>query len=249
MYKLIDRTIGKAMRFIERMKVFPISPNFIDELNNKSILDSVEYAYEFFGQASYRHAREDLWDYCINLSGILPNETGSFKSKAIILEFGVWEGKSINYFAKKCPHAAIFGFDSFTGLHEEWAGVVIKKGDATRDGIYRSSAFDVKGRLPKVPTNVKLIKGYFQETLPKFSLKAKVSIMHIDCDTYDSTIYVLNKFAKNLVKGSIIIFDEYYGFTNWRSHEHKALMDFSHKNKKDFKYIAYTSVHVAVQII
>jgi hypothetical protein len=248
MYTLINNTIGKIIRFKERMKYFPISYNFIDEMHKKAILDSVDYAYEFFGQAAYRNTREDLWEYCLDVSKI-SNDKIENRSKTIILEFGVWKGESINYFGKKCPQAEIIGFDSFTGLHEEWSGVVINKGDASKDGIYKKQAFDVEGKLPKVPPNVKLIKGYFQETLPNFSLGSKITIMHIDCDTYDSTIYVLNKFAKNLVKGSIIIFDEYFGFNNWRSHEHKALIDFSHINKKQFKYIVYTSVHVAVQII
>lgn len=247
-FTLINKTFGRTLRFIERLKVFPLSYNFIDEMHNKAVLDSVAYAYEFFGQASYRNLREELWEYCINLSEINKKSINS-RSKAIILEFGVWKGESINYFGKKCPQAEIYGFDSFTGFAEEWSGVVIKKGDgAAKDGIYRIGAFDTNGNMPKVPANVKLIKGYFQETLPKFSLKSKITIMHIDCDTYESTIYVLNKLAKNLVKGSIIIFDEYFGFSNWRSHEHKALMDFSRINKKSFNYVAYTSLHVAVQI-
>jgi predicted O-methyltransferase YrrM len=248
MYTLINNTFGRVIRFIERVKYFPISYNFIDEMRKKAILDSVDYAYEFLGQAVYRNTRESLWDYCLDISKIT-NDKITNKSKTIILEFGVWKGESINYFGKKCPQAEIYGFDSFTGLAEEWRGVVIKKGDgAAKDGIYKIGAFDNNGYMPKVPANVKLIKGYFQETLPKFSLKSKVSIIHIDCDTYESTIYILNKLAKNISKGSIIIFDEYFGFSNWRSHEHKALMDFSRINKKNFKYVAYTSVHVAVQI-
>ena len=110
-------------------------------------------------------------------------------------------------------------------------------------------SFSKNSKLPKVPPNVKLIEGFFHQTVPNFPLKTPISIMHIDCDTYESTYYVLTQLAKNLVTGSIVIFDEYYGFTNWRAHEHKALMDFSRMSKKQFKYIAYTSVHVAIQII
>jgi hypothetical protein len=81
----------------------------------KYITDSVDYAYEFFGQAVYRNTRESLWDYCLDISKIT-NDKITNKSKTIILEFGVWKGESINYFGKKCPQAEIYGFDSFTGF-------------------------------------------------------------------------------------------------------------------------------------
>lgn len=247
LFNLINKTIGRAIRLFERMKDYPRYPVFINEIHKKSLIDSVNYAYEFFQQAVYRSKREDLWDYCINLSRTSPVK--SSKTQPLVLEFGVWEGYSINYFGNKFQEAEILGFDSFLGLAEEWNGVLIQGGDGSNNGAYPKSSFNKNLKLPKVPPNVKLIEGYFHTTLPKISLEKPISIMHIDCDTYESSYYVLTQLAKKLVTGSIIIFDEYYGFTNWRAHEHKALMDFSRTSKKDFKYIAYTSVHVAIQII
>ena len=247
MFNLLNITIGKVIRLYERMKYYPRPVNFIDEIHYKSIMDSVDYAYEFFSEAVYRGKREDLWDYCINLSKTFPVE--SIKTKPLILEFGVWEGYSINYFGKEFPEAELYGFDSFVGLVEEWKGVLIKRGDGSKTGVYPKGTFSTNSKLPRVSPNVKLIEGYFQETIPKFSLEKQISVMHIDCDTYESSYYVLTQFANYLALGSIIIFDEYLGYTNWRAHEHKALMDFSRISKKRFKYIAYTSVHVAIQII
>ena len=36
------------------------------------------------------------------------------------LEFGVWNGRSINYMAEVRPDATFYGFNSFEGLPENW---------------------------------------------------------------------------------------------------------------------------------
>lgn len=247
LFNLLNMTLGKIIRLHERMKYLPETINFIDKYHTKSILDSVDYAYEFFNEAVYRSKREEVWDYCINLSKTLSENL--LKTEPVVLEFGVWKGYSTKYFAEKYQEAQIYGFDSFVGLFEEWKGVIINNGDRSNNSTYPTGSFSTNSKLPAMPPNVRLIEGYFHLTVPEFKLNKPISIMHIDCDTYESSYYVLTQFANNLVPGSIIIFDEYYGFTNWRAHEHKALMDFSRISKKQFKYIAYTSIHVAIQLI
>ena len=43
-------------------------------------------------------------------------------SKVLYIELGVWEGYSIEYFSKlfKNKEAAFHGFDTFTGMPENW---------------------------------------------------------------------------------------------------------------------------------
>src|SRR5271170_5948842 len=60
-------------------------------------------------------------------------------STGMVLEFGVEKGLSINRIARRTQRP-VHGFDSFQGLPKSWAG--------TREG---QGAFDLKGRLPKVP--------------------------------------------------------------------------------------------------
>ena len=43
-------------------------------------------------------------------------------------KFGVFQGKSINFFAKKIKNKTIYGFDSFSGLNEDWEGTQYQKG-------------------------------------------------------------------------------------------------------------------------
>jgi len=57
----------------------------------------------------------------------------------------------------------------------------------------------------------------------------------------------LQKIKPFLQKGSIILFDQFYGFPNWQEHEYKALIDVI--DKKEFKYIAFGEEEVAIEII
>jgi hypothetical protein len=77
----------------------------------------------------------------------------SISNQGLICEFGVFEGESINYIAKKLPNRSIFGFDSFEGLPEDWRT------------NFEHGAFSTGGRLPQVQQNVTLLKGWFDATL------------------------------------------------------------------------------------
>ena len=59
--------------------------------------------------------------------------------------------------SKKLKNRKFYGFDSFEGLQEDWYGTWMPK-------IF----FAQKVKLPKVPKNVKLIKGWFINTVPDF---------------------------------------------------------------------------------
>lgn len=70
--------------------------------------------------------REDMWKFCIekiNSSQIQPKNY----NEVLVLEFGVWEGKSINVIAKLMPKYLVYGFDSFFGLEEDWSRTKTRK--------------------------------------------------------------------------------------------------------------------------
>lgn len=159
----------------------------------------------------------------------------------VIAEFGVWKGESINFFAKSCPKARVFGFDSFEGLEEDWCGTNLQRG-----------VFSTNGQMPKCESNVTLVKGWFEDTLPKFCAelqKEKILLLHMDADTYKPTAYVLSSLSNNLGKGTIIIFDEYFGYPNFRSHEFKALHEFVKSSGLKYRYIGYTEIQVAIEVL
>ena len=155
------------------------------------------------------------------------------KPNTLWLEFGVAEGKTINYISKFTKNT-VYGFDSFIGLPEKW-----------RDG-FDKGAFTRNGELPKVNSNVTLIKGWFNETLPTFinEQNKKVSFLHLDADLYSSTKCILDCLKDYLDENCVVVFDElvnYPGFDG-ENGELKAFYEFINANKVDYSWIGMNGV-------
>lgn len=169
--------------------------------------------------------RENMWET------VLPSRS---KDITLLLEFGVWRGQSLEWFSKKFPTASLFGFDSFSGLPEDWnlGGRIMDKGTF--------SCNDVKGVLNSLAKlrNVDIVQGLFEEALPVFLEKVKltrVDLIHFDCDLYSSTKTVLNYLGKYIKPGTLLLFDEFTSSKNEsyliREHEYKAFAEFCKLNK------------------
>jgi hypothetical protein len=163
-------------------------------------------------------------------------------SEGLFLEFGVYKGASINRLAALRPGLRFYGFDSFCGLPERWT-IGAPKG-----------AFTLNGRLPPVRSNVELIAGPFETALPAFIAAHKgrsIAFMHIDCDLYSSTKFVLSAVRELMAEGTIIVFDEFFNFPNWqRSGEYQAFAEFAQAAGLRYEFIGYIrhSVQMAVRI-
>ena len=234
-WKFFNLTIGKLVRGVQMSITKPSEASLIyNEVLNMSILESAQYAKSHFKEVVYFYHKSQLHEYCIN-------KFINSKISSLILEFGVFKGESVNFFAKKCPNAEIYGFDSFEGLEEDWFGYNLPAGH-----------FSTNGKLPKVPKSVTLIKGWFKDTLPIFLTKIperKIDILHLDADTYSPTAFVLNSILKHLKNGTCLIFDEYFGYPNWENHEFKAWQDFVLSNHIKYRYIACSGATVAIEIV
>lgn len=93
-----------------------------------------------------------------------------------------------------------------------------------------------------MPNGVHLHRGWFEETLPRFlqATPGPVRLAHIDCDIYQSTRTVLDLLAGRLVSGSVIVFDEYHSYAQWRDHEFKAFQEFVAARGIAYAYIGST---------
>ncbi len=161
-----------------------------------------------------------------------------------ILEFGVYSGGTINYLAKKLPSKKIYGFDSFEGLPENW-----------RDG-FPMGKFNIKKSLPMVKKNVKLLPGWFNESIPKYLIEHNnnnnlISYLHIDCDLYSSTKTIFELLGEKIVSGSIIVFDEYFNYDGWENGEFLAFQEFINLRNLKYEYLTYNRIHeqVALKIL
>lgn len=152
-------------------------------------------------------------------------------------EFGVNSGGTISYIARQKPDCTIHGFDSFEGLPEDWSGNAMAAG-----------FFHRKGRLPKVPANVVLHRGWFDTTATRFAAEndGPLAFLHVDCDLYSSTATIFEALGDRIVPGTVILFDEYFNYPNWKAHEHKAFTEFQERSGRTFKYIGYSIQQVAV---
>jgi hypothetical protein len=104
-----------------------------------------------------------------------------------------------------------------------------------------------------VPGNVKFELGLFDQTIPKFLAEHAdpVSLLHVDCDLYSSTVTILDAFGPRLQPGAIVLFDEYYNFPRWQEHEFKAFQEYVTGTGVEYEYIAYsvTGQQAAVRIL
>ena len=234
-FRVFNLTVGKVLRLFQRTLIIRNSPQGVFLLiHQQALQDSAQYASKNFSQAMQFDKRSELWSYCLNRIPQL--QTGG-----VIAEFGVWKGDSINFFARNCPKAKVFGFDSFEGLEEDWYGTRLQKG-----------FFSTNGQLPKCERNVSLIKGWFEDTLPKFCRELqgeKIQLLHMDADTYKPTAYVLNSLTKNLGRGTIVIFDEYFGYSSFREHEFRAWQEFVNSEGIKYQYSGYMEMQVAIEIL
>jgi hypothetical protein len=160
------------------------------------------------------------------------------------LEFGVYTGGTILYWTKlnKNKDSEFVGFDTFTGLPEDWQNL---------SGTMRKNHFDTNGKTPDIADpRCSFVKGLFQDTLPGFlnTFKPKGRlVIHNDSDLYTSSLYTLAKLHPFLTKGTIIIFDEFSA----PLHEMRAFSDFTTSHLVKYKMLAHTHnyTQVALEIL
>ena len=215
--------LGQLSRF------FRHDYNVIDIVYRRAAERSALFVETYMKDAVACRSKKLLWKLAIN-------ETNG---RSNWMEFGVFKGRSINYLSKHCD--TIHGFDSFDGLAENWAGNSMVKGD-----------FSLRGKLPRVNSNVVLIKGYFHNTLEMFLADnkiKKVELVHLDCDTYESTVYVLDSLSHLFRDETVIIFDDFFGAPGFEQGQYRALFQFVDKNKKlSVSYLGYSRQAVVVKL-
>jgi hypothetical protein len=162
-------------------------------------------------------------------------------TNGVALEFGVWNGRSINYMAEVRPKVSFCGFDSFEGLPEDWI-----RGHPA--GHFKTDISNIKWR-----DNVRLFKGWFNETIPDYKTsdeyKKHISGIHIDCDLGSSTKTILNELSDKILEDKPkLLFDELYNYNGYEDHEIKAFMDWVNTTGASFKILARNVRHQQVLI-
>lgn len=168
------------------------------------------------------------------MSALVTLIAGHVQPNRTWLEFGVAGGATLRQLAIVAP--TIVGFDSWEGLPEDWCD---EKGNLQ----------DEKGKFrcdppSNLPPNVRLEKGLFQDTLPTFircwanTKNEPFGVVHIDCDLYSSTKFVLDHIGPYLDK-TVIAFDEIGPFPAGDYHEGRAWREFLKEGKYNATLIGH----------
>jgi predicted O-methyltransferase YrrM len=196
------------------------------ELQRRATLEAADIVARDMPDAMFCADRLVNLDYALGL-----------KPPGLMLEFGVYKGETITFIAGKCPEERIYGFDSFHGLPEHWSG-----------NRFSYKNFDRRGVLPKVPQNVELVSGWFNETVPPFlaAHPGPVGFVHVDCDIYSSTRTVLTALNGRLAPNAVIVFDEFFNYHGYRQHEHRAFFEFVAETGRAYRFVSFSGQQAAV---
>ena len=197
---------------------------FAKTQHGNSLIQSRLDAWQYFKEAT----KDKLPPITGSIHATFELATRAAEVKGSVLEFGVRHANSTRQLADLAKQD-VHGFDSFEGIPEDWHN----------EG---KGSYSTRGAIPKVSNNILLHAGWFDATLPKFIEKnsEKVRLINIDCDIYSSTKTVLDLLAPRIVKGTVIIFDEYIGNQHWREDEFKAFQEAVKTYDWKYEYIAFS---------
>ena len=234
--KIYGFTEKLVRNFTPELKVNKRSMRYL--LEKKAVEEIADYIHKNMGDSHGFENRYDYFDYVVPKA---PKEGG-------FLEFGVARGKSINYIARLVDKE-VHGFDSFEGFPDD--GIIPRPKEQTEKwaGV-KWFVGKQKHKVPQVEDNVNLYKGWFENTIPEFlkEYDDNVALLHVDCDIYSSTKTVFDNLATKIVPGTIIMFDEYFGYFEWKQNEYKAFHEFVEKYHVSYEYIAYTYMRGCVAL-
>lgn len=144
--------------------------------------------------------------------------------KGDILEFGTYKGFTAHVIArlmKKCEVSGhLWLYDSFEGFPEikntnDKQCYLNKKGDWGDDRMKLPKGFEnfINDSLQKIipSDSFTIVKGFFEETMNKTLPIEKAVLVHLDCDLYSSSKYVLDTLVEKeiLQDGTLLFCDDY----------------------------------------
>jgi O-methyltransferase len=156
--------------------------------------------------------------------------------KGVVVECGTWRGGMIGGIATILGNnRTYYLFDSFEGLPEAKAidgdKATLWQNDKDSKHYFDNCKAEMEyaERAMKIAniSNPNISKGWFSDTLPLFDKATPIAFLRLDGDWYDSTMDCLDNLFDSVVKGGIILIDDYY---TWEGCT-KAVHDFLSKRK------------------
>ena len=150
------------------------------------------------------------------------------KISGAVIECGVWRGGAMGAaaltFKALNDKRDMYLFDTFEGMSIPTAEDVTMGGnDAMEEFLEKrtgtessnwcmASLEDVQANLKSLGLNIndfKFCKGMVEDTIPSQSPKGDIALLRLDTDWYKSTKHEMDHLFPKLVKGGILIIDDY----------------------------------------
>ncbi len=139
-----------------------------------------------------------------------------------VAECGVWRGGMIAGMAEVLGAGRdYFLFDSFEGLPParedlDGASAVAWQKNSRSPAHYNNCTASEEEAAAAMKlsgaTSFSLVKGWFNETIPRFTPPCDIAVLRLDGDWYESTRVCLENLYPHVAPGGIVIVDDYY---NW----------------------------------
>ncbi len=207
----LDRLLlmGKLSRWIRAHRQLPFNDYY-----------TLDFDYE---------RREELYRFVLEREGL--------DAPVDYLEFGVAAGTSFRWWtgAIRHPEARFYGFDTFTGLPEDW-------------GPFKKGSMSAGNRPPDLnDSRCTFYSGLFQQTLHPFLRDVPLTrrkIVHLDADLYSATAFVLGALHPHLRPGDVLFFDEF----NVPHHEFRAFSEFIQTTYREYEVLGAVNNYYGVAV-
>ena len=153
-----------------------------------------------------------------------------------IVECGTWKGGMIAGIAELIGSQKSYRlYDSFEGLPTpqaiDGASAIAwsqdTEGEYYHDNCSADKKYAEKAMNLSGSSNFRIIKGWFDKTLPNQFFEEGIAILRMDADWYDSTMSILDNLFAKVNPGGVIIIDDYYVWDGCS----KAVHDYLSKNQ------------------
>ena len=159
-----------------------------------------------------------------------------------VLDFGVATGESTMMLGNalmNTQNRKVVGFDAFLGIRDAWSKPDRPSGAMSLGGVVPAHLVSHE----KVEVRV----GWVEDTLPLFLRERPegAGLVHLDMDVFPPTKFVLEALGPVLRPGSLLVFDDYFGFIGWQNHSHRAFAETF--NLSSFRCVGVSLSNVAFE--
>jgi hypothetical protein len=190
--------------------------NLIDGVDSTTVAEA-PFLFTSYSQITELYTTVRIFDLCKDITGNIV-ECGTFKGNSLMLYANLLDNITPYVVEKK-----IIGFDTFNGFNDSF---INEKKDAAKNNNINDTMFknnnyellqksidmyDTRRPLGHIQ-KIELIKGDACKTIPKYVVdnpELVISLLYLDFDLYEPTKTALKYLYDRVVKGGIVVFDEF----------------------------------------